>query len=385
MKVEAGACAELGSEPERFRLGYQSCLDGLRGVAILGVLVYHANGAYKNFGPIGVDIFFVLSGFLITCLLIEEWDEFQSISLKAFYMRRVLRLLPALVAMLAIMAGFQWAFSPRVAALQTTRDTLIALFYSSNWAIVLGFTQLAFPHTWSLSIEEQFYLTWPMLLFVLLRRTTSRSSVLAWILLGFFLILLEKVIIRLVAPRGAVLWLQYATEVRADALMIGCALAVVFTAGLFPETWWWKKALPCAAWGVAVPGLVLLSFWDVPTEFYLVVFHSIVAVLVATVMAHLLTDTTGALNGLLSQSWLVYVGKISYGLYLWHLPIFTGVQVLRWNPFARLTLEFALTAVATLASYYLLESPVLRWKRRFAPCVCTSSAKGSCMSLGKTE
>src|SRR5215470_8663457 len=106
MKVQDGVPTRSAAQPERFRLGYQSGLDGLRGVAIIAVLVSHANRLYANLGAVGVDIFFVLSGFLITCLLIEEWDQLQSISLKAFYMRRVLRLLPALVVMLAVTVAF---------------------------------------------------------------------------------------------------------------------------------------------------------------------------------------------------------------------------------------------------------------------------------------
>src|SRR5207249_381805 len=116
------------------------------------------------------DIFFVLSGFLITCLLLEEWDQFQRINLKAFYARRALRLLPALLVLLLVVVAFYWLASPKSTAVRTTFDALIALFYSSNWAFVFGFRQPAhvLTHTWSLSIEEQFYLTWPVILILLL-------------------------------------------------------------------------------------------------------------------------------------------------------------------------------------------------------------------------
>src|SRR6266851_7296103 len=126
----------MPSPPQKFHLGYRPSLDGLRGVAILAVVAAHTGRVANWGGPLGVDIFFVLSGFLITCLLLEEWDRFHSISLRAFYIRRALRLLPALMLLLVAVVGFHWLASPRPAAIQTTVDGLIALFYSTNWALV---------------------------------------------------------------------------------------------------------------------------------------------------------------------------------------------------------------------------------------------------------
>jgi peptidoglycan/LPS O-acetylase OafA/YrhL len=332
-------------------------------VAILAVLIQHAWLAGGCLGSTGVDIFFVLSGFLITCLLIEEWDEFHSISLKAFYLRRALRLLPALVLMLTVWVVYYWLFSARAVAIHTTIGGVIALFYSTNWAAIWNSGQLpqAFAHTWTLSIEEQFYLSWAVILLLMLWRTRSRSSMLAWVALAVFLTLVEKVTIRMAVANEAPIWRNFATESRADALLIGCALAIALSSGLVPKGRW----PPFLAWGVAVPGLVLLSFFDASSEFYFTGFHLAVALLVAIIILHVLTNEWGVMQRCLAQPWLVYIGTISYGLYLWHYPVFAEIQARNWNRSTELAAEFTITAVATLASFYMLERPVLRFKRRF--------------------
>jgi len=350
-----------------FRLGYRSCLDGVRGLAVLAVVVAHTGRVGGALGPMGVDMFFVLSGFLITCLLIEEWDEFHSISLKAFYIRRALRLLPALAVMLIVVVTYHWLFSSKVAAEQTALDALIALFYSTNWALVLDSRQLAhaFAHTWTLSIEEQFYLTWPLILLVMLRRTASRSSILVWVALALFLIVLEKLTILAGCPRGGIEWISFATESRADALIIGCAMSIALCAGLVPCDLWPKHLIKYIAWCGGLPGLVLLSTLYLPSELYYVGFHTTVALLTAVIILNILTDYKGLLQRLFAKRWLVFCGKISYGLYLWHYPVFAQVRAQHWRPIKELTIEIAITATVSLASFYLLERPILRFKRTF--------------------
>jgi len=346
-----------------FRLGYRTCLDGLRGIAILAVLIAHTWLASGCLGPTGVDIFFVLSGFLITCLLIEEWDESHSISLKAFYVRRALRLLPALLAMLVVWVVYHWIFGAQAVAMQTSIGAVIALFYSTNWAIILNSGQFpqAFAHTWSLSIEEQFYLSWAVILLLMLRRSRSRNSMLAWVALAVFATLVEKVMIRFAVPNGAPIWRNFATESRADGLLVGCALAIALTSGLLPKGRWPRSL----AWGVALPGLVLLNCFDASSEFYFTGFHLAVALLVAIMILEVLTNGQGAMHRCLAQPWLVFIGKISYGLYLWHYLVFAEIQARKWQKPTELSAEIAITVATTLASFYMLERPVLRYKRRF--------------------
>ena len=159
--------------PRASGLGYVPALNGMRGLAVLGVMLTHAisGNRYFNGGFIGVDIFFVLSGFLITYLLVREYDcNNQQISVLNFYARRVLRLGPALLAMLLVFVGGGWIFFDLQRATSNSIDALITLFYAANWARAFDIhAPRLFGHAWSLSIEEQFYLLWPIMLIALLR------------------------------------------------------------------------------------------------------------------------------------------------------------------------------------------------------------------------
>jgi len=352
---------------EKFRLGYRPALDGLRGIAILSVIFAHSERTGGAGGPIGVDIFFVLSGFLITCLLLEEWDQFHFIRLRAFYARRALRLLPALLVLLSVVVTFYWLVGPRSSAVRTTVDALIALFYSTNWAFVFGFRQPAhvLTHTWSLSIEEQFYLTWPAILILLLRLCRTRRSMVTWIALGLFLVLVEKVTILAVVPVNGLRWIDWATECRGDPLLVGCAMAIILSSGLVTLHVQVRRVVQGLAWCVAVPALLLLNIIDVPPQFSWIGLHLTIALCAATIMFEALVAETGLIHNFLAQPWLVYIGRISYGLYLWHYPIFVVVQSYHSRPSSELCLEVFLTAAAALTSFYLLERPVLQFKQRF--------------------
>ncbi|SPE60520.1 membrane hypothetical protein [Verrucomicrobia bacterium] len=248
--------------PQVFRLGYRPGLDGLRGLSILGVLLTHTELVNNRAGLIGVDVFFVLSGFLITCLLVEEWDRFHSISLRRFYLRRVLRLLPALVVMLGVVAAYHWMFKPRTAAQAVTVDALVALFYSANWAQVIQYhTPNVLGHAWSLSIEEQFYLIWPLVLIFLLRRTASRKSMLSWVLLAACLPLVTRVLLLTTIVDPTAYRILYGTDTRGDALLLGCALGVAFNSGLAMQARPVMAASKWMAW-IALLGLVCLTFYQ---------------------------------------------------------------------------------------------------------------------------
>ncbi len=142
-----------------FHLGHRPQLDGLRGVAIFCVLLHHAGIAEIHGGHIGVDIFFVLSGFLITVLLYQEYLQFETINLKRFYIRRFLRLMPALVGLLVIFVAFTLATKSDAALAKSEEAILITALYLSDFAIAFGYATLGgLSHTWSLAIEERFYL-----------------------------------------------------------------------------------------------------------------------------------------------------------------------------------------------------------------------------------
>jgi peptidoglycan/LPS O-acetylase OafA/YrhL len=354
--------------PKAFSLGYRPGLDGLRGLSILGVMAVHTGRVQLRAGFIGVDVFFVLSGFLITCLLIEEWDRFHSISLRRFYARRMLRLLPALAVMLAVITGYHWVTSPAATARQISVDALIAFFYSSNWAAAMRFhLPNLFGHAWSLSIEEQFYLLWPAVLIWLLRRASSRSSMLNWLLLGALLPVMLRLSL-ILAPIGVDYYrIIFGTDTRADALLLGCLAGLMLSSGLVPKTAWAQCLAKGSAWFGALGLLALTVYdrWDFELDLCLIYF--LIPALAALVLWDIVVSETGVLNRFFSQRWLVYAGKISYGLYVWHYPIFVQTQSRRWSLPVELTVEIVATAAATVASYYLLELPLLRFKKKFAP------------------
>jgi len=366
-----------------FRLGYRHPLDGLRGIAILGVVAVHAGLVNNRAAMIGVDLFFVLSGFLITTLLVAEWDRRGAISLRHFYYRRILRLLPALLVLLIATVGYYQVARPGSAAAEATIDGLIALFYSSNWALGLGLRQPGvFAHTWSLSIEEQFYILWPWILILLLRRSSSRLSLLNWILLGVFVFVIERVV--LIAGTSATFYrLYFGTDTRADSLLLGCIAGVVVSSGWLQRLEGLGKAqcpgasrlLRCGAWA-SISGLAFLTVYD-RFEFWVdhVVISFLIPLLAVPMLLAVVVQEDGLLAQILSQRWLVYVGRVSYGLYLWHCPIFGVTQAQGWPPAQELAVEFSLTAAVVLASYYLLERPLLRLKARNQPILDRGSGR----------
>jgi peptidoglycan/LPS O-acetylase OafA/YrhL len=352
MKATERRAPQLSPGPSR--LGYRPCLDGLRGVAILAVIVVHTRLPNIRAAFVGVELFFVLSGFLITCLLLEEWDKAGSISLRRFYLRRALRLLPALAVLLLFVTCYYWLFMPGTETVTTATDAVIALFYSTNWALGLHLRELGvFAHTWSLSIEEQFYLCWPLALIWWLRRGNSRSSLLNSVLLQ---VLLSSNFARVF----------YGTDSRADALLLGCAVAVLFSSPSLSTNARLRRITAWGAWASAI-GLIFLACVNLDLDYATEVcgVYFLIPLLAAVLLMHLALVQSGPLHYLLSNRCLVFVGKISYGLYLWHYPIFGLVQARELPVATELAVELVLTAVAVLASYYLLELPALKLKTKF--------------------
>jgi peptidoglycan/LPS O-acetylase OafA/YrhL len=355
-------------------LGRAPALDGLRAIAVLLVVFFHARltkiGIPRDNpldelirgGFLGVDLFFVLSGFLITALLLREQAEQDRVRIRHFYGRRVLRLLPALYLVLFAHALFVYLVDFRIeggarAELATLTSSVL---YYANWHTLMqehvGLAGLG--HLWSLSIEEQFYFVWPLLLalfFGLRRNAAMVVSMLGIVIVG-------------VCIHRAFLWNSYGwgdayyrTDVRVDGLLIGALLAWLWVRNLTP-----RRGLSTAAWiASAVIVVCTLSarpstgFWN-GTGFTVVALATAVIILAAM-------DSNWPVNRFLSLAPMVAVGRVSYGIYLWHFPVFWAVG--RWGrdlpaP-VRCSLAFGLTALFTVASWTLLERPVMRLRRRF--------------------
>jgi peptidoglycan/LPS O-acetylase OafA/YrhL len=320
------------------------------------VLLAHAGVRAIGGGNFGVDIFFVLSGFLITGTLIEEWRRDECIRLKNFYWRRAARLFPALFLMLVLWTLYVLCFDREVGIF----FAVYVLFYVANWVRAYHFAgDPGLGHTWSLSIEEQFYLVWPPVLVWLLK--SGRSRVFAFLFLAAGIIA--------VALWRAYLWQQGAdierlyngTDARADALLVGCALAFVVYCG-FTRPWNRWLAAPCLL------GLLYVIVFDLPKRFWL---RDGGATLVAITAAGLILSVVGPGRGglvrkILESPPLTWAGRISYGLYLWHLPVFyiIGRRQPAWPLFYLVILKMAATFVVAVPSYHFLEQPIQRRARR---------------------
>src|SRR5882672_8926270 len=165
--VDTPAPATLNTDRGTVRLGYRPSLDGVRAIAILAVLACHCE--WLQSGYLGVDVFFALSGFLITSLLLEEYTATGTITLRWFYARRALRLLPALLGLLVVGTSVILFTVPAEYGPLALHEAAAVLFYVANWAWLIGLPLGLYGHTWSLAIEEQFYMLWPLALLGLLR------------------------------------------------------------------------------------------------------------------------------------------------------------------------------------------------------------------------
>lgn len=343
-------------------------LDGLRGCAVLTVMIFHAWPAALTGGMIGVDLFFVLSGFLISLLLVEEFRRNGTIGFRRFYMRRCLRLLPAFVVMLLVFLGYCLLNFEGRALQRYLQSAALAVTYTSNWARALSLNPVeGLGHTWSLAMEEQFYLFWPMLLLGLLRLGAGPRQLVGAILL---LALASWGWRLLLAWHGAGADRLYnGLDTRLDALMVGCALGAAQGYGLLATLYrpFAGRLLGLAA----VPAIIYLvvianhaHYWIDMRLYYWML--ALVELSAACLVLNVLCHRGGWVDCLLSLRPLAWLGSISYGLYLWHFPIYVFMRNAGASPWRVLLLGSLATLLLACLSYYLLERPFLRLKRRYA-------------------
>jgi peptidoglycan/LPS O-acetylase OafA/YrhL len=359
--------ARMSSNADSFSLGYRRGLDGLRGLAILLVLTDHGGLLGDGFGFIGVNTFFVLSGFLITCLLVLEYQASHTIKLSYFYLRRALRLLPALLAMLAAFLIYAGLTMSGRKLDESLHEAFWALFYSTNLAKLFQWgPTLQLAHTWSLSLEEQFYFCWPWLLLFLLRRN-SRSSLFCWAALGAFVSATLRVLIFAGDSRATYDNLDRLTvslDTRADSLMLGALVAIAVTSKLMPVTVWFRGLITGVSL-VSVPGILFLGIFRPLAPMMVYAGWLLASMLVAVLILHLVVNPTGLIHRWFANPLLVYIGRISYSLYVWHFPLLKVLDRYAIAPLAHNWLYWTGTIAAALVSYYFIEQPCLRLKRRF--------------------
>jgi peptidoglycan/LPS O-acetylase OafA/YrhL len=318
-------------------------------------------------GYFGVDIFFVLSGFLITSLLLQEWARKDSIRLKDFYIRRALRLGPALIAYLLSLGAFAFIFSKKENAHEIYVGILLTLSYVSNWVIALkpDFPPGILAITWSLAVEEQFYLAWPLLLIGLLTLKLKPRWILVALAFGFFSVTLHR---RLLWEAGAsVRRMYYATDTHADGLLLGCLVGCLLSWNLVPRS----KLLQLCLKSVAVIGAVFLGYLVLTTQHDSAWLYaggfSVASLAIAAMLMVLLVWPPALATKLLRFRPLVWVGRISYGLYLWHWPVRGFVFGRSVQPSVKqIIVGVVLSFVITAFSFYVVEQPFLVWKKRFS-------------------
>ncbi len=353
------------TDRQHFLRGYVPELDGMRGVAILAVMCFHFNMRFAKGAFIGVDIFFVLSGFLITALLIKEHDTKERINLKRFYLRRVLRLAPALVLLLVVFLALSVKFLSSARVMSNAIDSLITLFYATNWVRALDIrSPYVLAHTWSLSIEEQFYILWPGILMLLLRYVRSRNVMLAAV--SALALLSWGTRVLLVLSGASVDRLYNGFDTRVDMLLVGCALGLAMSSNSINEKL--QKRLPGALRFLApVAALILIYFmhtlyWK-SLHLYLWVFFVIEALTVVLIL-DIFISKRSIVKRILSFRLFVWIGSISYGLYLWHYPVYLVLIEKKLSANSVLMISFLVTFVIATLSYYLMERPILKLKKR---------------------
>ena len=352
--------ALAGPANTRWRLGHRPGLDGLRGFAILLVLADHSGiGIAAGAGQLGVTIFFVLSGFLITTLLLEEQARFGRVSFRRFYWRRALRLLPALAALLVVVA-LLLAVTGR--SREIFGDVVPVLLYVMNWTTVAGHNPGLLSHTWSLSIEEQFYFVWPVVLVATLAISRGRLLWVAALLVG---VTVTATVLRFLLWVGPADYYRVyeGTDTRMDALAVGCLLAIAFV----------RRAVvvpPVAM--AAMAAAILLTLRTTNVGSMATIGLSITALAAAGLVAG---AATGAGDRVLAWRPLAYLGVISYGLYLWHRPVMrafteSGLGGVPWA----VAVMFAVSIGLAFLSRRLIEDPFLRLKDRYFSSTSGTSA-----------
>jgi peptidoglycan/LPS O-acetylase OafA/YrhL len=328
-------------------LRYEPALDGIRGLAVLTVMASHWLPDLLPGGWLAVDIFFVLSGYLITRLLLDEFARDNQINLLRFYAGRAARLMPAFWCLLAFMLVAIVVAHHRQAMIHSW---LMSATYLMNWNIALQWGSADYlGHTWSLAAQEQFYILWPIaFLFIRARQP------LAWI--GATLAVAVAWRFYLVQHQAPEVRLYDGFDTHADPLLMGCAMA-------FPKVAEGLRAILCRLRFVWLAVVAIMCAWlFIPPEDVQVLGVTLAGLLA---MAFITVATQGTLRQFLTQKPLMFTGKISYGLYLWHYPLL-GLLANRM-PGASPLLALIVSYLLAVLSYFTVEKYFRHLKRKYRP------------------
>lgn len=348
---------------------YVPGIDGLRALSVLAVIAYHLNLNWAEGGLLGVGIFFVISGYLITDQIITQWERHRRLNLLDFWVRRARRLLPAMIVMLFVVAIWLLIIEPsRLFGLKG--DFMSSLFYFNNWWLIFHnvsyFESFGPPspigHLWSLSIEGQFYILWPIVLIIVMKIARQRGRLIAWILACAAVSALAMALIYV--PGTDPSRVYYGTDTRVFALLIGAALAIAWPSQKLND----KVSEPAQRMLDIVGGvglILLLVLFNQVNEFddllyrggFLII--SLIAAVVIAVLAHP-ASRLGAIVGCKPLRW---IGVRSYSLYIWHFPviILSSPNVnTEESSILRIIIQVAVSFLLASLSYKYVEEPIRR-------------------------
>jgi peptidoglycan/LPS O-acetylase OafA/YrhL len=342
------------------KLGYIPALDGLRALAVSMVMFLHAHFFLGQNGYIGVDVFFTLSGFLITTLLLEEYQNKGKIEIVPFYFRRTLRLFPALYVMLFFVLIYTLISNDVAEKSSLFKEVTASALYINNFIYGIGwwknYAPIALGHTWSLAVEEQFYLVWPCLLLLVLKFGGIKYLRIGLLSL-FTLLLINK------------LFDFYKLDtVLSLGLVFGCLVAVLRFDGKL------SLNIPQPLIILSILFLLIFGLFPIPKVFNGFGNSRIVDLVIEIVSLIIILGLADSKNEgipkrILGSNFFVYIGKISYSLYLWHKPVFVWFQKLaliyHWPPSLAFILKFVATFLIAILSWELIEKNIVQWGRTF--------------------
>lgn len=373
--------ASLGT-PAPPRMPHLRGLDGIRALAVAGVVIYHLGAPWMRGGFLGVDVFFVLSGYLITTLILDEVERTGRFSFRSFYVRRARRLLPALGLLLLVVAGVGLVFRSEAAELRG--DIVAALGYASNWWQIAAdrsyFELVSRPpllqHLWSLAIEEQFYLVFPLVALLAIRWGRARVGQLAAVLAIGSTVAMGAIAIRTSTPvPNDPSRVYFGTDTHSMGLLVGAAMASVW----MPWRTWQRAGSWAQERGMSVRRfeagvtdvlgvlalLAVVSAFIWVDEFSAALYRGgfLAFSVVAAILIGAVADPAGVLGRQLGRQPLRWLGERSYGIYLWHWPVFVlsrpGIDV-EASPWLATPVRIAAVLALAEVSYRCVELPIRR-------------------------
>lgn len=352
---------------------YLPSIDSLRAIAVIAVIIYHIDANYLPGGFLGVDLFFVLSGYLISSLIIKEYKSTGTVNLYNFYVRRARRLLPAVYFMITVVLIIITLFNG-VLLKKSYLDALFGYIYSSNWWYIFhkldyfdSFgSQSPFKHLWSLAIEEQFYMFFPLIFLIFNRKSKSNNSN-SKLNKNFIYVVLSLILVSLIAhillfDINNINRIYFGTDTRAFSLLVGVVGAILYPMDRLSERTTKKDNMIYSIVSL-VSILVLIGIMINTSEYNTWLYRG--GFLLVAIIGLIIIISSGRqytfMSKLLSFKPFVFIGKISYSLYLWHFPILvvtTPVSEIGNPNLFYVTLRIVLIFLVATGSYMFVETPI---------------------------